>query len=183
MNSENRQSKEKVRLRGHTICHPFSMANQTTRGSTPRTVTVAENRLSLPYQRFFVRFMVTRPEVSLKEGYALTQGCLYWVEIHFAIRNSLCRSEKLASRHFLHPKVREILFGLSRCPIIDGSGTASPTVHATIPKITTGNIYERSLDRFSQLCPIPLADFACKTGSFKSGFFVVEMDSSLPRKN
>jgi hypothetical protein len=35
--------------------------------------------------------------------------------------------------------------GFAGSPIIDGSRTAKPIVHAIVPKITTGKIYERSL--------------------------------------
>ena len=40
---------------------------------------------------------------------------------------------------------RGVANGFAGSPIIDGSKTANPTVHAMVPSITTGNIYKRSL--------------------------------------
>ena len=41
--------------------------------------------------------------------------------------------------------------GFDGSPIIDGSRTAKPIVHAIVPKITTGKIYKRSLDQVGSL--------------------------------
>ncbi|KAG5626508.1 hypothetical protein H5410_011726 [Solanum commersonii] len=67
---------------------------------------------------------------------------------------------------------KSVVNGSAGSPIIDGSKTAKPTLHAIVPRITTGKIYKRSLGhaaRHNNYDPYPLANLALNTGSFKSG--------------
>ncbi|KAK7313925.1 hypothetical protein VNO77_39130 [Canavalia gladiata] len=47
--------------------------------------------------------------------------------------------------------------GSAGSPIIDGSRTANPTLQAIVPKITTGNIYKRSLGHAATLVAISIS--------------------------
>jgi hypothetical protein len=53
-------------------------------------------------------------------------------------------SEKQEKKYHLGNISNGVENGFVGSPIIEGSRTARPTVHAIVPKITTGKIYKRS---------------------------------------
>jgi hypothetical protein len=53
-------------------------------------------------------------------------------------------SKKIGEKYHLNNISNGVANGFVGSPIIEGSRTARPTVHAIVPKITTGKIYKRS---------------------------------------